>query len=74
MLILGMMSNLYILCMVYSIDKMEKVMEVKQRIVGIHSDTYEQLKGLKYELKVDSFDEALKILLQEHSRKEGASA
>ena len=48
-------------------------MAVKQRIVGIHSDTYEQLKDLKYELKVDSVDEALKILLREHSQKEGAS-
>ena len=74
MLILGMVENLYILCIVYSIDRMETMMTVKQRIVGIHSDTYEQLKDLKYELKVDSFDEALKILLQEHSQKEGASA
>ena len=69
-----MVDNLYILCIVYSIERMETLMTVKQRIVGIHSDTYEQLKDLKYELKVDSFDEALKILLQEHSQKEGASA
>lgn len=74
MLILCMVDNLYILCIVYSIERMETLMTVKQRIVGIHSDTYEQLKDLKYELKVDSFDEALKILLQEHSQKEGASA
>ena len=69
-----MIENLYILCIVYSIETMETMMAVKQRIVGIHSDTYEQLKDLKYKLKVDSFDEALKILLQEHSQKEGASA
>ena len=73
MLILCIVDNLYILCIVYSIERMETMMGVKQRIVGIHSDTYEQLKDLKYELKVDSFDEALKILLQEHSQKEGAS-
>lgn len=44
-------------------------MTSKQKIVGMHPDTYEQLRGLKYELKVDSFDEALRVLLNEHSKK-----
>lgn len=49
-------------------------MTAKQKIVGIHPDTYDALKDLKYELKVDSFDEALKLLLQEHIEKVGAHA
>lgn len=74
MLILGKVSNLYILYIVYNIGRMETMITAKQKIVGIHLDTYKQLRGLKHELKVDSFDEALRILLQEHCKRGVVSA
>lgn len=42
--------------------------------VGVTPETKARLKSLKHELQVESFDEAIDRLLEEHDRRQGQEA
>ncbi len=48
-------------------------MTEEAKLVRLKEETYQRLRDVKFELKLDTFDEAVKALLAEHKEKQEAT-